>query len=319
MKKKLRRAIVFGSILTATILPFSAFASLQPINKDILPILGNNITLPENIQELLKIPPIIDATQELFRSINSGNIKDTIDRLSGILGELGLLDPAYESTRIGTEAANSTNENPYLHPQTPEEVYELQRHVDVVRSEIPQKLSQSVFGMQAQQALARQNEILQKAQQASLQGQQGVAATAQASAQKAQQNMAYAQNVATQARQAQSLNISQEVLKAMAMQSEELAKISAGNSTQLAQLGQAASYQSAQLSAANVQLTALNERTQSLQVLGASQNYQMAQISAGIDRQNYYQETKDSLQQNAAYQASNLVYIPGFVSSGDNL
>jgi hypothetical protein len=317
--KKLRRSIIAGSVVTTIIIPASVFAALQPIDKNILPIIeGNNGTLPVTLEELLKIPSIINATQEIFRSVNTGDITGTINHLSGILGKLGLLDPAYESTRIGTEAVNKS-ENPYSHPQTPEEVYELQRHIDVVRSEIPQKLSQAVFGMQGQQALAQQNQFAQQAQQASLQGLQGVTIAAQASNQRAQQSTTYAQSVATQAKQAQSLNVSQDVLKALAMQSEDLAKINAGNSDQLAQLGQAASYQSAQLNATNIQLAALNDQTQSLQILGASQNYQMAQISAGIERQNHYQEVKDSLQQNTAHQASNLMYIPGFVSSGDNL
>lgn len=318
-KKKLRKTIIIGSIVAAVVLPASVYAALQPINlettvEEQLPSTvqksGSSLTSEE---VLLQVPPIVSATKEIFRSISTGNIEGAIERFLGILGELGLLDPAYQSARVATNP-----ENPYSNPRTPEEVYDLQRHTDIVRSEIPQKLSQIVFGPQGQQVLYQQTQAVFEAQQASLKGQQGVVETYQQSAQQAIENATYAENVRANATKAKSAIVSQDVLKAIAQQNEELAKIAAGNSAQLAHLGKAASFQSAQMSAANAQLVALNDKTQTLAVLGASQNYQMAQINAAIDRQSHYEQVKDSLQQNAAYQASNLIYIPGLVPKGNS-
>lgn len=324
--KKRSRSILIGSIFAAVALPASVYASLQPIDLDLQPIdlgtIGEEI-LPDYGQKkglsltsrevLLQVPPIVSNTKDIFRSINTGNIEGAIDRIVGILGQLGLLDPAYESARVGTDPSG-----PYSNPQTPEEVYSLQRYKDIVRSSSPQKASQVVFGQVGQSALFKQSQAVAAAQQASLKGQQGVANAYQESAKLTTQNVAYAGNVEAQASKAKSENVSQDVLKAIAAQNSDLAKIAAGNSAQLAQLGKAASYQSAQLSAANTQLTALNDKTQTLAALSASQNYQTAQINAALDHQNHYQQLKDSLQQNAAYQSSNLIYIPGLVPKGDS-
>ena len=229
------------------------------------------------------------------------------------MGELGLVDPAYEASRIFTDP-----DNPYSNPQTPEEVYDMQRHTDIVGSKIPQELSQIVFGQEGQKALSEQSQALQEAQQASLSAQQEVVNAYQYSAQQAEQNTVYAEYVAVNSEKAQSHTVSQDVLKAIAAQNEEIAKIGAGNSAQLAQLGKAASYQAAQISAVNTNLTALNDKTQTLAVLSASQNYQAAQIYTAISHENYYEQSKDSLQQNAAYQASNLIYIPGLLPKGNS-
>lgn len=327
-KKKLRSSIIVTSF-ALVVLPASVYASLQPINlgatgeqtpsnletiaEESLPVIGQKKGSSLTSREvLLQVPPIVSVSQEIFRSINTGNIEGAINRILGILGQLGLLNPASESERIRTNP-----ENPYSNPQTPEEVYQWQRHSDIIRSEIGQKLSQVVFGVKGQQALLQQTQAVQQAWQISQTGQRGVAATYQQSAGQAQQNVSYAKRVEAQAKKAQSAKVSQRILQALAAQNEDLAKIGSGNSAQLAYLGKAASYQSAQLSVTNSQLTALNDKTQTLEVLSASQNYQAAQINAAIERQSYYQQTKDSLQQNAAYQSSSSIYIPGLVPKGD--
>lgn len=295
---------------------------LGTINEELPIDLSNidNLGLPVNGQQngstltgsevLLQVPPIISTTKDIFRSINTGNIEGAINRILGILGELGLVDPAYEATRVGTDP-----DNPYSDPQTPEEVYESQRHTDIARSEVTQKVSRIVFGPLGQKNLVQQEKALQQAQQASLKGQVGVAATYQQSTVQAQQNANSASIVAAQAQKAQSANVSQDVMKALAAQNEDLAKIGAGNSAQLAHLGKATSYQSAQLSATNSQLNALNDKTQTLEILSAAQNEQASQINAAIESQKHYQQLKDSLQMSSSYQSSSLIYIPGLVST----
>jgi hypothetical protein len=316
-KKTLRRSIIVASIVAAIALPATVFASLQPLDLN-LETIGEE-ALPQSgpshatQKALIRVPPLVSATRGIFHNISRGNAQGAINGILGILGQLGLIDPADEAVRV---ASNPSGDNPYSNPQTPEEVYELQRHVDIVRSEIGQKLSHVVFGPEGQEALSQQLQAVEEAQQVSLLGQQGVVNTYQQSAQQAQINTTYATNVEAKSRKAQSATVSQDVLKALAAQSEDVAKIGAGNSAQLAYLSKAASYQSAQLNAANTQLATLNDKAQVLQVFGASQNYQMAQINAAIQYQNHYQQLKDSLATSAAYQAANTIYIPGLVPKG---
>ncbi len=333
-KKKLPEIIIIGSILAAVALPASVHAALESINlvttagsqtlpiTPIAPITAqNSAPTPTRQQGSLQVPSIVSASQQIFRSINTGNINGAIRQILGILGQMGLVDPATDADQVATDASNSGGSsagNPYANPQTPEQVYDLQRHTDVVRSEDGQKLSQILFGSQGQQAAEVQLQDIEDAQQVALDGQQGVADTYQDSAAQAEQNVTSANNVEAKSTEAQSKKVSQDILKAIASQNADLGKIGAGNSAQLAYLGKAASYQSAQISAVNAGLVALNDKTQTIGVLAASQNYQAAQINAAIDRQSHYQEMKDSAQENAAYQSSSLIYIPGLVPKAAN-
>ncbi len=316
--KKLPKIIIIGSLLAAVALPPCVYAAPEPID------LGTTIseqtpsTTAQNStptttkqQGSLQVPLIISASKQIFRSISTGDINGAISQVLGILGQMGLVDPANDAAQVATNSGS--RKNPYANPQTPEQVYDLQRHTDVVRSEDGQKLSQILFGPQGQQAAEVQLQDIESAQQVALDSQQGVADTYQDSAGQAEQSVTSANNIEAKSTEAQSKNVSQDILKAIAAQNADLGRIEAGSSTQLADLGKAASYQSAQLSAVNAGVVALNDKTQNLGVLAAAQNYQAAQINAAIDRQSHYQELKDSAQENAAYQSSSLIYIPGLV------
>lgn len=331
LKRKWRRSILIGCIAAVT-LPITAYASLQPIDLDIDPetvIYGNDSSQPwdESLpsgdetpagwEDVLQIPPIINTSKDIYHSISSGNVNEVLNGVIGILGELGLLNPtdAADNVGVGSESpAGRGSGEPYANPKTPAEVYDMQRSVGTVRSEIPQNFSQVVFSPQGQQVLSQQAKAIQQAQQASGAAQQGVAQASQASAQQAQQNAAHAENVKAKAVQAKSATASQDVLKAIAAQNEDLASIGSGNSAQLSELARAASYQSTQLNAANTQMAALNDKTQTLEVLSASQNDQMAQSVAAIDHQNHYQHLKDAIATNAAVQASSMIFIPGLTA-----
>jgi len=319
--KKLPKIIIIGSLLAAVALPPCVYAAPEPIDlgtttsEQTPPTTAQNSTLTTTKQQgSLQVPSIISVSKQIFRSISTGDINGAISQVLGILGQMGLVDPANDAAQVATNAANSgDSENPYANPQTPEQVYDLQRHTDVVRSEDGQKLSQILFGPQGQQAAEVQLQDIEDAQQVALESQQGVADTYQDSAGQAEQSVTSANNIEAKSTEAQSKNVSQDILKAIAAQNADLGRIEAGSSTQLADLGKAASYQSAQLSAVNAGVVALNDKTQNLGVLAAAQNYQAAQINAAIDRQSHYQELKDSAQENAAYQSSSLIYIPGLV------
>jgi len=327
-KTKLHRSLIAGSIVAVVALPASA-ASLAPVDSNPItigqqvlnstqPINGSSNLVQIGQQALtsgklssgslltigaglLGVPaPIVSTSQTIFQNISSGNFDSTVNGILGTLGQLGLIDPASQSDQIWSEAMNPSSRSPYGNPQDPQGVYDLQRYVDTVGAQIPQQLSQAVFGPQGQQSLSQLTQAVQQAQQTALSGQQGVNDTYQTTVQQAQQNATQAQNVDVKAQQAQTSSVSQDILKAMATQNSDLASIGAGNSAQLSNLGRAASYQSAQLSAVNSQLTALNERGQLMEVLGASQNYQQAQTNAALEDQTHYQQLKDSLHQEAA-------------------
>lgn len=346
LETKLCRSVIIGTILAAGTLPVSAatlissdtnlvtlggqaqpFNSAQPKSDS-----SNLIKIGEQAlsfgqlstkslltigEDLLQVPaPIVNTGETILKNISSGNFNGTLDTIFGALGQIGLINPDIESEQIWSEAINPSSQNPYGNPQNPQGVYDLQRYIDAVGAQIPQQLSQAVFGQQGQQALSQLNQAIQQAQQTSLAGQQGANKTYQLTVQQAQQNAMQAENVDAEAQQAQTSSVSQQILKAVATQNSDLARIGAGNSAQLANLARAATYQSAQLSAVNSHLTALNERGQLLEVLGASQNYQQAQANAALQDQTHYQHLKDSLNQDSAYRTASVTYIPGLMPKG---
>jgi hypothetical protein len=314
MKKKLPRNIVVCCLIGVFILPATVYASTQPIDWDA--IYEETLSNSEGEDDLLKVPGIALKTEEIWRSISAGDTEGVIYGFFGLLGELGLFDPADISARLGDgtgEPGASEGKNPYSNPKTPAQVYDLQRYTDLVRSEMSQKMSQTIFGTKGQQIRSEQAQSLQVAQSASLAAQQKTGEVSKQSSEQAAQNAESASKVGESASKAQSARASQDVLKAIAAQNADLANIGAGSSTQMAHLGEAASYQSAQLSAVNAGLNALNDKTQSLEALSAAQNYSLAQVDASLDHQIHYQQQKDSAQESFAHQSSTMVYIPGLV------
>jgi hypothetical protein len=313
-KKKLPKNIVACCLIGVFILPASVYASTQPIDWDSIyeDVLSNS----EGEDDLLKVPGIALKTSEIWRSINAGDTEGAIYGFFGLLGELGLFDPADISARLGDgtgEPGSQEGKNPYSNPKTPAQVYDLQRYTDLVRSEMSQKMSQTIFGTTGQQIRSEQAQSLQIAQSASLTAQQKTGEASKLSKEQATKNAESASKVIAESRKAQSAKASQDVLKAIAAQNADLASIGAGSSEQMAQMADSASYQSAQLSAVNAGLSALNDKTQSLEALSASQNYQLSQVDATLDHQIHYQQQKDSAQQSLVHRSSTILYIPGLV------
>ncbi len=250
-----------------------------------------------------EVPIVYQQTREIYADINEG---DFVSAIRGILGLLGLLNPAQEAATVGTRGT----EEPYENPNTPEGVYEMQRHRDNVRAIEPQKISQGVFG--AGQVLRTfQGTQLDQAQEAAATGYQGTFDAYRSSARKAFNSSVSASKVETLAKTAQEATASQDVLKAIAAQNKELSDIGSNGSDQLSELAKTNYFQASQLLSANSQLSALNDKTQSLEMLGASQNYLSAQIKSSVNQGNYYSHRKDAAGQNAARQASTVVFIPG--------
>jgi len=296
---------MISGILVVT--PVSALGSTQT---DVEP---NEVSGGATIGDVLyESPNILNEVQSIWQKISSGNLEGAI---AGILGAIGLLNPAHESARISN---GEDGDNPYSDPETPEEVYDLEQHTDVVRAEIPQRLSQIVFSPSGQEAMANQSAQVQEIQQVSNQAQQAASGVLSESDQIAQTSTNHAEQIQSLGESAQSADASQDVLKALAAQNNDLAQIMAGNSSQLANLGEIATYQSVQLSGINGQLTALNETGQVTQVLLASQNYLLSQVDDALGQQKEYQQYKDSLKDGLNRNMTQMVYIPGLFGGGGN-
>ncbi len=272
-------------------------------------ILLNNLPSPVlSIEETSnldaqEVPVVYQQTSEIYEDINEG---DFVSAIRGILGLLGLLNPASEAAVVGTRGTS----DPYESPDTPEKVYETQRYRDNVRTIEPQKISQGVFG--PGQVLRRfQAQQLDDAQDAAATGYQGTRDAYRTSASKAFNSSVSASNVEILAKSAQDATASQDVFKAIAAQNKDLSDIGANRSEQLSQLTKTNYFQASQLLSANSQLSALNDKTQSMEVLSASENYLSAQIKSSVNQGNYYQHRKDAAGQNAVRQASTVVFIPG--------
>ena len=297
------KIIILSGMVVVT--PVSALGSTQT---DVEP---NGVSGGATIGEVLyESPNIVNEVQSIWQKISSGNLEGAIE---GILGAIGLLNPAHESARISN---GEDGDNPYSDPETPEEVYELEQHTDIVRSQIPQQLSQVVFSPKGQKALAEQSAQVQAIQEVSNQAQQATSLVFQDSKQLAQTSTTHAENIEELAQEAESAQASQDILKALAAQNNDLAQIMAGNSSQLAQLGEIGVYTSVQLNGVTAQLKTLNDTGQTLEVLLASQNYLMSQVDDALGQQKDYQQYKDTLKNSLNRNMTQMVYIPGLFGGG---
>ena len=255
------------------------------------------------------IPDLVTEVRRIFQKIENGEYESAA---RDILNALGILNPAHESTEVGKDTESTEEgENPYDNPETPREVYEAEQHADVVRSEIPQKLSQVVFSPSGQEAMAQQILDLNALQQSSASAQQYAGDVAVKSSETADKSETLAVEIENKSTEAQSVKSSQEVLKALAEQNRDLAQLMSGNSTQLSNLAEIGAYQAVQLTNLNGSLNALNEKAQVSEIFVASQNYLMSQIDSALDQQNDYQEYKDSLENNLNRNMSRMIFIPG--------
>ena len=301
------KILMISGIVVIT--PMSAWGSTQPDTSES----PNEVSGGSTIGDILyESPNIVDNVQSIWPKISSGNLEGAIE---GILGAIGLLNPAHESVRI---SSGEDEDNPYANPETPEEVYDLEQHTDIVRTQIPQRLSQVVFSPSGQEAMAERNERVQEIQRVSNEAQQAASVVTIESKQIAQTSTNHGDNIQALGESAQSADASQDVLKALAAQNQDFAQIIAGNANQLANLGEIATYQSVQLSGINGQLTALNETGQVTQVLLASQNYLLSQVDDALGQQKDYQQYKDTLKNSLNRNMSQTVFIPGLFG-GDEI
>ncbi len=189
-KRGIRKLIIISCIGGMMFLPLSVYGSTQPDDIEVDEIEVETVEGLGRIKEVLKqTPTVIQQVQKLYGQISTGDFNSAIE---GILGAMGLLNPAQEAARI----SNSEDENnPYAHPETPQEVYELQKHTAIVRSQMPQQLSQIVFSHSGQEAMAIESEQIEQIQSASTQAQLGASLAFGDLERIAQENGSYARDV----------------------------------------------------------------------------------------------------------------------------
>ena len=246
-----------------------------------------------------------EKAQTIYSQISSGDLDSAI---RGILGALGIINPAHQSQRA---SSSEEEENPYANPETPEEVWELEQHTDILRSKMPQKLSQIVFSAKGQEKMAQESEAIEAIEEASYQATQSAYSAQNQINEVVVKNIDYVNSVESQASTARAEKASQNVLKALAEQNRDISQIMKGNSEQLGYLAQIATNQSSQLSGLSTQLTALHKNDEILKVLMGSQNYLLSQIDDALGQQKDYQQYKDSLARGLDQNASRAIYIPG--------
>ena len=246
-----------------------------------------------------------EKAETIYSQISSGDLDSAI---RGILGALGIINPAHQSQRA---SSSEEEENPYANPETPEEVWELEQHTDILRSKMPQKLSQIVFSAKGQEKMARESEAIKAIEEASYQATQSAYSAQNQINELVVKNIDYVNGVENKASAAQGEKASQNVLKALAEQNRDISQIMKGNSEQLGYLAQIATNQSSQLSGLSTQLTALHKNDEILKVLMGSQNYLLSQVDDALGQQKDYQQYKDSLARGLDQNASRAIFIPG--------
>ena len=247
----------------------------------------------------------IEKAETIYSQISAGDLDSAI---RGILGALGIINPPHQSQRA---SSSEEEENPYANPETPEEVWELEQHTDILRSKMPQKLSQIVFSAKGQEKMARESEEIKAIEEASYQATQSAYSAQNQINEVVVRNIHYVNSVENKASTARVEKASQNVLKALAEQNRDISQIMKGNSEQLGYLAQIATNQSSQLSGLSTQLTALHKNDEILKVLMGSQNYLLSQVDDALGQQKDYQQYKDSLARGLDQNASRAIFIPG--------
>ncbi|MDJ0647139.1 MAG: hypothetical protein QNJ60_00395 [Xenococcaceae cyanobacterium MO_188.B19] len=303
-RKRISLRILEISLVGAVMLPLVAYGSTQPGGAETASIEVENGD--SGLGDIVRFAPtIIEKARTIYGQISSGDYDSAV---VGILGALGIINPASES---GQASNSEDSENPYANPETPEEVWELEQYTDYLRSKMPQRLSQIVFGRTGQEKMAAESEQIQAIEQASYEATESANSAYSKTEEIAKENVDYADSVVDSASEAQASKASQDVLKAIAAQNKDISHIMAGNSEQLSYLGEIATYQSSQLSGLSSQLTALNGKGETLQVLMASQNYLLSQVDDALGQQKDYQQYKDSLERGIEQNMSRAMFIPG--------
>lgn len=148
-----------------------------------------------------------------------------------------------------------------------------------------QRLSQIIFSDLGQEAIAEQNEILIESQQGASEAQEATVTAVESVEEIIDSNIAFADDITSEADEAQSARASQDVLKALASQSDYEAQILLGISEQLGVVTQNQVYNSVQMKSLNTQLTVANQREQNIQTFLASNGLQLSEIDNNIEQQ----------------------------------
>lgn len=259
----------------------------------------------EQIEEIIpKIENLTQNFQDIFTNFFNGNLDSLLDTITGAIG---IINPAL----VGSIDDGSS----YSNPETPEEVYWLERSKDTLRSKIGEEISQSVFSESGQELIAEEGLEVDNIVKNSILSSQQITDTAQQLTDIAKETALNVEDIVTIDESAQAAKASQDVLKALAEQNRHLGEISSSQSEQLAGLSRIGMEQSNQLLGISEQLSILNSKGDKIAVLLAAQNYLTAQVNNGLERQKEYAQYQDSLKTLRVGSVAQTMYIPGLFTT----
>lgn len=252
--------------------------SSDEVGEVIEEVVERNFSIEDFIEGALAfVPEVIDRAEEIIESINEGDYEDAF---YGVKGVIGLFDPQKEANTVAI-----SNDSIYSNPESPQETDRMGQAADVQQSQVSQRLSQIIFSDLGQEAIAEQNEILIESQQGASEAQEATVTAVESVEEIIDSNIAFADDITSEADEAQRSRASQDVLKALASQSDYEAQILLGISEQLGVVTQNQVYNSVQMKSLNTQLTVANQREQNIQTFLASNGLQLSEIDNNIEQQ----------------------------------
>ncbi|MEO1669450.1 MAG: hypothetical protein AAFR77_01485 [Cyanobacteria bacterium J06631_2] len=258
------------------------------------------------IRDIKSINPILDKAKEVVTQINQGSIEDAIYTT---LGAIGLVDPQAEANSVIWN-----EQTPYYNPETSEDVIRAVEAADSHRGQILGQTAQIIFGKEGQQAIEEQNQVIGKTQETATAANVAIDGVYNNSQQTLQNNAQLAAQVRQQGRVANSSKITQEVMKAIAIQNDYTAQIHLGISEQLTLIGENQVYNGLQMEGLNSQLAISNQRQQNVETFLASQISQLEEI----DNNQELQIKREIEKENRAMYKDRLgmtrIFIPGLYS-----
>ncbi|HEY9824233.1 MAG TPA: hypothetical protein V6D19_02210 [Stenomitos sp.] len=250
-----------------------------------------------------------------YGHISSGNWQGLLDVLKDALGEAGIIDPLAASQEVSeaTFDLSDGKEGFIKNADFPEAIFDAQRSTDAITPMIAQKLSSLVLSEDGQSMLKAQGEQGAKAGSLAISGQEGVINAAKSAQDSAKESLNAAISVARKAKEAQSRQASQDILKDLAAQNGDIGEVLLHQSNQQVAEVAALANQAAQLTAIQAQSRIQSDQLQMIQMLAASQNQMLTEVDSTNDQHLQYDLEQDRRTMLGAYESSSIVYLPGFM------
>jgi hypothetical protein len=265
-----------------------------------------------DISNILKY---LEKLYAAYGSISTGNWEDLIGVIKEAMGDLGIIDPQAASHEVSSSTydPDAQSDGFIKDPDFPEAIFDAQRSTDAVSPTIAQKLSGIVLGTQGQTILKDQSQLGADALTVSNSGLEGTVVSAKKSQESAEKSLEASKVVSDLAKESQSRQASQDILKDIAAQNGSIGQILFEKSSQNSALSASLSNQSAQLLSLQAQNRIVSDQLQVLEILSASQNQMMTEVDSTIDQQLQHNLEAERRSMMGAYESSSIVYLPGLM------